>query len=190
MLPSDLQGLTIFPARLIVAEAQRLPDQPGVYLFFVRGGRRLLTATSYFDLECRRPLSFRRREHLYTGAARFSLRDRIQTNLRADVTSSSFTRSLLAIERARRAISKSCTPGCRRVRGEQSLAAWLRINAVIGFETTRDPYGRERELLSRLASPLNIVHRRDHPYAQALSAWRCAAFPADVPERARRVRYR
>jgi hypothetical protein len=190
LLPPHLSNLKLIPARELSANIGSAPGEPGVYLFFLAGGMELLGATSYFETGSPRPLTVHGRQHLYTGAALHSLRHRVYANLRADVTSSSLCRSLLAIERARRAISKSCTPGCKQVRGEQSIAAWLCKNAVVGIEETRDPYNRERELLAQLASPLNIVHRRDRPYARALSAWRCAAFPADIPESARRVRYR
>lgn len=184
-----LRNLTLIPANKVLEDIEAIPKEPGIYLFFVHGGEQLLRATAYFDGVERELLRVLDCDHLYTGAATTTLRERLQTNLRADVTSSSLCRSLLAIERAHRAISESGTPGSQNVRGERSLAVWLRNNSIIGYETTSDPFRRERELLSLYSSPLNIVHRRDDPYARALSAWRCAAFPADRPEHARRVRY-
>jgi hypothetical protein len=185
MLPPDLQRLTIFPARLIVAAEERLPDRPGVYLFFIRGGSKLLAATSYFDLGCRRPLSFRRRQHLYTGAT-FDLRRRLRQHM-AIMEASSLRRSLLAVERQHKAISRSATPACS-VQGERSLTAWLCENALVGVEVAHDPLSRERELLSMYASPLNVTLRRGEPFARALLEMRREAFRSWDGAHVRRIR--
>ena len=188
MLPDELKHLKLILASTLLRDPWAAPDLPGVYLFFLSGGLRLLHSTSYFEFGGKRPLTARGRQHLYTGAAAFTLRERLQANLRADITSSSFCRSLLAIEHVRKAISQSGTRECW-VAGERSLTKWLSENALVGIEATDDPFGREHELLNRYASPFNIALRRDQPYSRALSAWRSAAFPADRPQRARCVRY-
>lgn len=188
MLPAELKHFTLIPAAKLTSEPGYLPDKPGVYLFFVRGGDSVLASTSYFETGGESPLRVRKHVHLYTGAARFSLVDRVLTNLHADVTSSSFCRSLLAIERMSRAISRSGTPDCAVV-GERTLRVWLRRNALVGFEATDDPFGREHELLASFASPLNIALRRDTPHSRVLSEWRCTVFPPDQPQEARRIRY-
>jgi hypothetical protein len=188
MLPTELKHLKLIPTHKLWDNLASVPALPGIYMFFLRGGTQLLLATSYFEVGGGAPLSLRGREHLYTGAAAITLRERLHQHLRADVTSSSLSRSLLAVERARQAISKSGTPACR-VKGERTLTKWLKENALVGIETTDDPYGREEELLSQFASPFNIAHRRDRPFSRVLSEWRCAMFPAAKPNRARRVRY-
>ena len=169
----DLQGLIVFPARTIVADEQQLPEKPGVYMFFVRGGNKILSATAYFDLGGRRPLTFRRRQHLYTGAA-LDLRRRLRQHMKL-IELSSLRRSLLAVERQRKAISLSGTPQCA-VNGELSLTAWLCSNALVGIETVDEPFDRERQLLSECASPLNLTLRRQEPFARSLLAMRRAAF--------------
>lgn len=187
MLPVDLQHLILIPARFIVNKPHILPTGPGVYLFFLRGGSRLLAATNYAEFSSQRPLSIRGRQYLYTGAA-LRLAERLKQHMTSDLTSSSLRLSLLAIERIHKAISSSGTPACN-VRGEKSLSAWLSANAVVGIELTENPFERERELLATYPSPLNIALRREAPYARALSGWRQSTFPPSQPDRARRIRY-
>jgi predicted GIY-YIG superfamily endonuclease len=175
MLPDELSAFSIFSAEVVVAAEERLPEQPGVYIFFVRGGNRLLRATSYYDLDGRHPLGFRRHHHLYTGAAS-DLRRRLKQHM-AFIAASSLRRSPFALEHYNRAISRSDTPGCM-VKGERTLTEWLCRNALIGIELGEHPLERERYLLSRYASPLNLTLRRREPYARALSAMRRAAFPS------------
>jgi hypothetical protein len=174
-LASNLPRITVIPAEMVVNAEEKIPCAPGVYMFFIRGGRELLEATSYFELDGRPVLRSRRREHLYTGAAT-NLRRRLKQHM-SFVAASSLRRSLLALEHETRAISKSKTPECN-VTGEQSLTAWICRNALIGIEIARKPLDRERILLSQYASPLNLTLRRRQPYARALTQIRLAAFPA------------
>lgn len=187
MIPRELKKLVLLPASLVFQQPMAVPMQAGAYLFFFNGGMRLLEATSYFACDPRSPLSIGGREHLYTGAAR-DLRIRLRQHLEADLTSSSLRMTLLAIEQKKRAISLSRTPDCA-IKGEKTLTAWLCANAHIGLVLSEDPFKQERELLERYPSPFNIVLRRRHPYARALSKLRQAAFPAHAPERWRRVRH-
>jgi hypothetical protein len=187
VLPVDLQHLILIPARFIVNKPHILPTGPGVYLFFLRGGTRLLAATNYCQFSSQRPLSVRSRQYLYTGAA-LRLAERLRQHMTSDLTSSSLRLSLLAIERVHKGISSSGTPACN-VRGEKSLSAWLCANAVVGIELNENPFERERELLATYPSPLNIALRREAPYARALSGWRQSTYPASQPDRARRIRH-
>jgi len=175
MLPDDLRQLVVIPAGLVLRHEEQIPERPGIYMFFFRGGNRLLEASRYFDFSRHRPLGFRRRQHLYTGAGH-DLRRRLKQHM-TFVAASSLRRSLLALERETQAISLSKTPECEVV-GEQSLTAWMCRNALIGIEIGRNPLERERALLSRYASPLNLTLRRQQPYARALTQMRLAAFPA------------
>ena len=188
MLTRDLKHFRLIPATAPNEIVPSVPERPGVYLFFFARGVQLLEAASFVDTSALPILQIKRHDHLYTGAAQFSLRQRLYANVRSDITSSSLCRSLLAMEQKCKAISRSGTPACA-VRGERTLSQWIRKNALIAIEETRDPYGREQELLFRFSSPLNIAHRRQRPFARMLSAWRCAAFPADRPERAQKKRH-
>jgi hypothetical protein len=177
----------LIPARQLLRDPSVVPAHPGAYLFFFKGGTRLLRATSYFDYETRRPLTVRGRQHLYTGAAR-DLRIRLRQHMEADVTSSSLRMTLLAIEQGYSAISLSGTPDCS-IKGEKTLTKWLCRNAYIGLLLDQDPFGVERKLLAQHPSPFNIVMRRQHPYARRLSKCRQCVFPANDPGSWRRVRY-
>lgn len=187
MTRNELKKLVLLPARQLLRDPSKFPAAPGAYLFFFNGGTRLLEATSYFDCDPRPPVSNRGRQHLYTGAAR-DLRVRLRQHMEADVTSSSLRMTLLAIEQKDRAISRSETPDCA-IKGEKTLTAWLCKNAYIGLVLNEDSFKQERELLEQYPSPFNIVMRRRHPYARALSKSRQSAFPAHSPEHWRRVRH-
>jgi hypothetical protein len=187
MIPRELKKLVLLPASLVFQQPAAVPMEAGAYLFFFNGGMRLLEETSYFECDPRHPLCIEGREHLYTGAAR-DLRVRLRQHLESDLTSSSLRMTLLAIEQKKHAISRSETPDCG-IKGEKTLTAWLCTNAYVGLVLSKDPFKQERELLERYPSPFNIVMRRQHPYARALSKLRQSAFPADAPERWRRVRH-
>lgn len=185
MLPNDLRNIQLLTASAIVSSPEAVSAEAGVYLFFLRGGRQLLRATSY-PPSALPLLSTRGRQHMYTGAS-LNVRERLKAHLRADVTSSPLCRSLMAIEKKHKAIWKSGT-SWSEIAGEKSLALWLCANATIGIELHTKPFWRERELLSRYASPLNIALRRKDAFARALAGWRCAAFPSAEPSRARAIR--
>lgn len=186
--PLELSQFRFASPLTLIKQPSSIPDESGVYLFFFRGGRRILSALSYEDPGFRPLLSLGRRTHLYTGAAR-NLRERLRQHITADLTSSSLRLSLLAVEQSAHALSRSGTPACE-VKGERTLNLWLQANATIAFELTTSPFLRERDILERCASPLNIVFRREHPFARRLSRWRQARFPAANRARARRIRYR
>lgn len=179
--------VAFFSARKVLRDPTTVPAEPGAYLFFFKGGTRLLRATSYFDHEARAPLTVRDRQHLYTGAAR-DLRVRLRQHMEADLTSSSLRMTLLAIEQKYSAISRSKTDDCT-IKGERTLTRWLRGNAYIGIVAHDEPFMLERMLLEQHPSPFNIVMRRQHPYARTLSKCRQSVFPANKPDRWRRLRY-
>lgn len=175
MLPSELRHLKLIPAHRLLADLGAVPDVPGVYLLFLNGGMRLLEATAYFDTDLRMPLTARGKQHLYTGAAD-NLRKRLEQHFWRDAGSSSFRKTLLSIEHARCAVSKSRTPCCK-ISGEDTLSTWLFKNALVAIDFTQKPFERERALITRYASPFNITLRRQHPYSRSLMAWRSVAFP-------------
>ena len=180
MLPHDLKGLTLIPACDVHRAPESVPDEAGVYLFLLKGGQRILRATSYFETDDCLPLCICDHDHLYTGAAS-SLRDRLEQHMRRDMRSSSLRKTLLAIERQRRAVT-----GDHRKRGivsESSLTNWMCRNAMIGIQFTSTPFDRERELIEHYTSPFNITLRRRHPYSKALMMWRSATFPPWRPQK-------
>lgn len=178
MLPDELRHLTVIPFRALIESTEQVPQRPGVYLFFLRGGTALLQATSYFEFGRRDPISLDGMTHVYTGAARF-LRDRLRQHAGSDTENSSIRKTLLSIESKFGAISNSGTPLCH-VKGHLTLTSWLCENAAIAIENHSRPFARERVILNKYASPFNIAHRREDPYARALSAWRCAVFPKNA----------
>lgn len=166
---------TLIQADALSVDFPEIPERSGVYLFYLDGGTRLLDRTGYFDTDLRSPLARHGRTHLYTGAAH-NLRLRMKQHLDRDWRGSTFRKSLLAVEFARQAISRSRTP-FSKVSDEQSLTMWLRSNMTVELQFTDTPFERERRLIKDGVSPLNITLRRDHPYSQRLMAWRMTAFP-------------
>jgi hypothetical protein len=177
MLP--IKHLKLIPARKVLASLNCIPEEPGVYLFFLTGGTRLLEVTGYFDTDAREPLSAAGSQHLYTGAGH-NLRKRLMQHFFRGAYSSSFRKTLLSIEHARRAVSKTQTLCCN-VSGEATLSAWMFENVLVGFQSTSKPFEREREVIEQYVSPFNITLRRSHPYSKRLIGWRGAAFPPWQP---------
>jgi hypothetical protein len=187
MPPPDPRDFTFIPVRDLIDHAHPVPNEAGVYGFFIRGGTRLLEATGWFDLDSRRPLTVRRHQLLYVGAANW-LGERLKQHMRTGhLENSSLRKTLLAIEYTTRALSRSGTPACR-VRGQVTLTRWLRLNAIVGIRFTRNPFVVERHILEAHACPFNIQWRRQHAYAQALTKWKTETFPTGDSEPAHRMR--
>ncbi|MGH6877488.1 MAG: GIY-YIG nuclease family protein [Rhizomicrobium sp.] len=184
----DLTRFTRIPVRDLIDYPRPVrPDEPGVYAVFLRGGNHLLEATSWFEMDDRRPLSIRGHQHLYTGAGDL-LHARLKQHLRiGHLNGSSVRKTLLSIQVVKRAISRSGTPQCR-VFGQVSLTAWLRANAFVAVQFTKNPFDVERQILKEQPSPFNIQWRREHPYARQLTEWKCKVFPRDDPRPRRRMR--
>src|SRR5437879_5401256 len=87
----------LIEANAFSADFPEIPERPGVYLFYLDGGTRLLNRTGYFDTDSRSPLARQGRTHLYTGAAH-NLRLRMKQHLDRDWRGSTFRKSLLAVE--------------------------------------------------------------------------------------------
>lgn len=173
-MPYRLGQITLIPAYQTGTECEHVPNKPGIYMFFLRGGTEFLHSSGYFALGGEPPLDIEGYQHLYTGAGQ-DLRRRLHQHLHRNWISSSFRTSLLAVEYARQAISRSGTPHSRVV-GDRSLSVWLNRNAVIGYRPTGRPFDCERELIRTHTSPLNLTLRRQHPYSRQLQVWRSQAF--------------
>ena len=179
--PLLLDDLTFIDAEELRNDAKQVPDKPGVYLWFVRGGKRLLELTHYYDTDTRDPLSYLNRAHLYTGASR-DLRFRLSQHLRNEIVNQSSPRkSLIAIERIFGAVGQA-VPSHFDVEEDGGLTDWIFENVVFGYRLHASPLGYETQILNAVPSPFNIVHRRQHRYAKYLMAWRAIAFPSDWME--------
>src|ERR1700722_81715 len=98
MLPKELSNLRLIPASDLRRGFQKIPPDPGVYLFFVRDGDKLLEETAYFDTDMKQPLVAEGWQNLYTGAAN-NLRFRVaQHFMTLNHENSSPRKTLLALE--------------------------------------------------------------------------------------------
>src|SRR5665213_2090068 len=108
MLPDEFKRLTLIPAHELEDGLEKIPPDPGVYLWFVRGGRSMLEQSSYFTTPQTGPLlAIETGEHLYTGAGH-NLRFRISQHLvNIKHENSSPRKSLVALERRFGAVTKA-----------------------------------------------------------------------------------
>lgn len=192
MLPDEFDHLTLIPAHELAEGVNQIPTDPGVYLWFVRGGRSILEQSSYFTTKAEGPLlRIDAGDHLYTGAAQ-NLRFRLGQHIFNPIHENSSPRkSLVALERRFGAISKA-VESIHDVEDDEGLTEWIFENVTFGIETHPDFFSREYEIIRRYASPFNIAHRRAHRYSKWLMAWRAEAFPPEwmqrLPQDDRRIR--
>src|ERR1700761_9069944 len=111
MVPNDLRHIKLIPYATLMDRPNDIPDYPGVYLFFLNGGGRMLETTAYYDMETRRPFMLGVMTHVYTGSA-MNLRERLKQHLGADIENSSIRKTLLTLEQVFGALSASGTPAC------------------------------------------------------------------------------
>jgi hypothetical protein len=176
---SNEKNFKLIRAEMLASFSATAPDTSGVYMFFLYGGLRLLTATSYFDTDSRIPPFVCGHTLMYVGAAGTSIHERLMAHFTPDGSRSSLRTTLLAIEHARHAISKSQTPFCR-ILGPRSLTDWLIANTLVAAIPCSQPFERERELIERYVSPLNINWRMQHVYSRLLMEWREAVATRSV----------
>lgn len=174
----SLKNLRYFPAHTLREDCDAIPATPGVYLWFVRGGKRILDLTHYRETDSRRPRTYDGHAHLYTGAAR-DLRYRLTQHLRnEDPGQSSPRKSLWAIERVFGAVTGATTSSYNFER-DGHLTEWIYDHVVFGIQESADPFYLEAQVIESEPSPFNIAQRRRHRYSKFLMAWRAFAFPSD-----------
>lgn len=174
---SGLNYLCLVPARIVLEQPNRIPDDEGLYYVFIEGGERLLRATSYFRFSRHKPLAHKRAVHVYTGATTH-LRDRLRCHLHGGAEGSGLRKTLVSIERARKAISATKTSGCPII-DKRTLDKWMAQNVYFAFIPCRQALRQELRVLRTTASPLNIRNALVPEYAQQLLRWRRQHFLHD-----------
>jgi hypothetical protein len=167
--------LVLIPAHTILEDPSVIPQTAGTYLFFANGGITLLKATGYFRCDTRQPIVHRARTHLYTGRSN-RMRTRIRCHLLGTAEQSCLRKTLVAIEHACGGLTKTRVLD-REVFDRQSLDAWLAANSSFAFVTCGDAQEREHELLSLLASPLNLRPSTNLTFTNQLLRWREKYYP-------------
>ena len=159
------QGFAFLPAAELASGDRAIPDKPGVYALFVKGGTELLDRTSYVA-DPKAPIwVVDGRTHLYTGESR-SLRGRLREHLKAIHGPSNLRDTLAAL--GWRGELPGLQIGTDRVASEEALSAWMRQNVVVGFKPCTYVKSVEEIILSEVASPLNIAGREGAAYARWL----------------------
>lgn len=154
----------------------RQPKQEGVYGLFLWEGERILEVAGYFRQQTLRPTAVGRHHLLYAGQADDVAR-RLKSHLNGDAWVSTFRRSLLALEATSGAVSRANLGWNGSVAAELMLTTWLRAHALLWVQPCEDRREREREILAREASPLNIKLRESSAFAKSLAVRRMRAFP-------------
>ncbi|WP_367271316.1 GIY-YIG nuclease family protein [Phenylobacterium sp.] len=145
----------------------KVPRAPGVYLLLARGGDRLLGLAGYFDRSAEVPACWGEYVHLYTGKA-WDLRSRLRQHVDGDCYSSSFRRTLTALEVNFEALSLSGSHVVGVGRDEDALSKWLAETCLVAFAVAAKPTEVETEILRSTPSPLNINGRRSQAFQKRL----------------------
>lgn len=170
MTESSFDTLFLVPARVLLADPTRVTDQEGVYYVFFEGGDDLLRAASYYDYNHREPHSYKNFFHLYTGASN-KMRSQARRHLTGAADRTDLRRTLVALQLAREAITKTNTKNCT-VTDRHGLDLWLAGSAQFAFIPCENTRARLRSGLRSIASPLNITGQRDPTFATQLRRWR------------------
>lgn len=151
-----------------LAALSAVPAGRGVYGLLVRNGRQLVEAIGYREFGGE-PLHDESDGFalLYIGASG-EVRSRVKEHLAGEARISTFRKTLLAAEQFAGAISASGTPLPTAANEEYALDAWLATNTKVAVLPCEDYGARERVLLARMPSPLNIEHRKATPFARRL----------------------
>jgi hypothetical protein len=175
-ISNDLTLAAVVPADILRLDLTVVPQDAGVYLWFIKGGREILRSSHYFETGGPEPIAFNGRELMYVGSA-YDLRFRLAEHLRNPRHENSSPRkSLIAIEKIFGAVTASVGSNLD-VTTADGLTEWIRDNVAFGFEQDSEPLAREAALISSITCPFNIVGRRRHKYSRWLMAWRASAFP-------------
>lgn len=172
---SSFRYLCLIPAEEIIESAKWVPAGPGVYYAFFNRGMDILRRASYFDYSAHAPLTHGTDAHLYTGSS-CRMRERALAHLKGDANQSPLRKTLVALEFARAAISRTRTPNCA-IRDKESLDAWLLANTHFAFIPCANARAQELRILRTVVSPLNIRSQRSTEFADRLLQFRAKFFP-------------
>lgn len=165
------EGFTFVSAEAFLADPTLVPDGPGVYAVFLRGGREVLQASGYIEHRDQPLWTHEGADHAYTGET-YGIRTRLREHLKGDVYTSSFRETLMALQ-IEVSLSHPWEGVAEQQAGmERGLTDWLRNTAVIGWKSCGYVKDVEDAILDTSASPLNIVRHQPTGYTRLLQALR------------------
>jgi transposase-like protein len=161
------EGFTFMSVDAFAANFSSVPDGPGVYAVFIRGGAAMLERTGYVE-DPALPL-WRRTDadHVYTGET-YGIRSRLAQHLNGDIRVSNLRETLLALQSSDEALLGRASLDRGRDASEESLTRWLRTHAVIGYRSCGYVRDVEAAILSATASPLNVSRQNPTAYTATL----------------------
>ena len=160
----------MLPAAKLLRDPNLLPETAGVYLAYFRHEAGLLAATQQIHHSNDLPTKLGEFDLLYLGASEDSIRGRILSHLKGDSRVSSLRRTVGVLLREQLSLSLR---GADRANfhfgdGEARLSGWIVENSAFAFIETKDAFRLEKFLIQMLGPPLNLSHRRRHPFARTI----------------------
>lgn len=161
IIKTSRERFEFIDAAALLANDQAVPDKPGVYALFVRGGEAFLRAAGYTGGAVG---SWQVNEglHVYTGET-YGLRSRLLTHIKGDENGSNVRRTILAL-----GLGKLSIPTEGFASDEAALSDWFARHVSVGFFPCAYVKDVERSILMETASPLNIQRPNAGPFAAAL----------------------
>lgn len=154
---------------------QRVPELDakggGVYCLMFRDSLPLLKRFGYFLFEKKLPFSVSDFHLLYVGATRVGLGSRLKQHFSNDMRGSSLRFTLACILEHELALEPRLIGDGKRYQlgsSEARLSEWLLRNTLVAYRAVDDPMALEKRLITELAPPLNLAHRRTHPFSKHL----------------------
>ena len=154
-------NLTFLSAEALLTEDFRnVPQEAGVYMIFLRGGRELLEGAGLSPTRSDTLWTEEGAEHAYTGET-YHLPTRLRAHLTGNIWASPLRKSLLAVQHQLGQLQRLSSEEEERDATERQLSDWLSKQAVIAFKSCGYVKDVEDVILNETASPLNI--KRSNP---------------------------
>ena len=176
------EPLKLWSRSEVLARPCPVPDEPGVYAWYIREVPDGVPADScithgdhtliYVGISPKKPPA--------NGASpsKQTLRKRLRYHYRGNASGSTLRLTLGCLLAEQLGIQLRRVGGGTRLTfadGEAKLSAWMAQNAFVVWAVHPQPWEPERELISRLSLPLNLDQNAEHPFHSTLSGLRKAA---------------
>lgn len=111
-----------------------VPNGPGVYAIFIRGGAAALAKSGYVEDAALPIWRQQDAEHIYTGES-YGMRSRLMEHVAGDVGASTLRETLFALQWGGNALPSGPHVDHDRAASEKRLNDWLRAHAIIGYRS-------------------------------------------------------
>jgi hypothetical protein len=165
----EREGFVAISAEHLLERPAEIRDAMGVYMIFLRNVGSIFARSSISRIERISSWSVGDHQHCYTGES-VAIRSRAILHLCGSVRDSGVREILLALQHADNAIWPDRDENLNVL--EMKLTGWLTENAIVAFRPCSYVRDVERDLISRMPSPLNLRGNTKSLFASALKAKR------------------